>query len=116
MEIRANVGELKFNDQGLIPVIVQSAASKQVLMMAWMNLDSLTKTIESGETIFWSRSRQQLWHKGSTSGNTQSVLSISSDCDNDTLLISVLEHGPACHTGSHTCFESVHTQLFGDES
>jgi phosphoribosyl-AMP cyclohydrolase len=99
------LGELKFNEEGLIPAIVQSATSKSVLMMAWMNRESLNRTFQSGETVFWSRSRQELWHKGATSGNTQSVREISADCDGDTLLILVDEHGPACHTDAESCFD-----------
>lgn len=97
---------LVFNEQGLIPAIVQSQSTGRVLMLAWMNSSSLAKTIESGETVFWSRSRSEFWHKGATSGNTQSVVSIESDCDSDALLIKVEENGPACHTGSESCFDS----------
>jgi phosphoribosyl-AMP cyclohydrolase len=96
---------LAFNEHGLIPAIVQSQTTGRVLMMAWMNSESLQKTIELGETVFWSRSRSELWHKGATSGNTQSVVSIESDCDSDALLIKVIENGPACHTGSESCFD-----------
>ena len=95
---------LKFNEQGLIPAIVQDVATKDVLMMAWMNAESLAMTHERGETVFWSRSRQEFWHKGATSGNTQKVVEISVDCDFDTLLILVEPAGPACHTGARTCF------------
>jgi phosphoribosyl-AMP cyclohydrolase len=98
---------LVFNDQGLIPAVVQSSSSKKVLMVAWMSEQSLRETISKGETVFWSRSRQELWHKGASSGNTQTVLNIQRDCDADTLLITVEEHGPACHTGSETCFDNV---------
>jgi len=107
------LGELKFNEEGLIPAIVQSVSSKSVLMMAWMNRESLTRTFQSGETVFWSRSRQELWHKGFTSGNTQSVRVMSADCDGDTLLILVDEHGPACHTGLDSCFNNVEPIVFG---
>jgi phosphoribosyl-AMP cyclohydrolase len=96
---------LNYNDDGLIAAIVQSATSNRVLMMAWMNAESLSRTIELGETVFWSRSRQEYWHKGETSGNTQEVVSIEADCDSDALLIKVIEHGPACHTGSESCFD-----------
>jgi phosphoribosyl-ATP pyrophosphohydrolase/phosphoribosyl-AMP cyclohydrolase len=89
---------------GLIPAIVQDAGNKDVLMLAYMNAESLQKTIESGETWFWSRSRQELWHKGATSGNTQKVAEIRYDCDGDTLLVLVEPAGPACHTGNTTCF------------
>ena len=96
--------ELKFDSSGLITTVVQDAATKDVLMVAWMNAESLKKTIENGETWFWSRSRQELWHKGATSGNTQKVIEICYDCDNDTLLVLVEPAGPACHTGERSCF------------
>jgi phosphoribosyl-AMP cyclohydrolase len=95
---------LKFDEDGLIPAIVQDAESKAVLMMAWMNAESLKLTQERGETVFWSRSRGEIWHKGATSGNTQQVISISVDCDADVLLIQVKPSGPACHTGETSCF------------
>ncbi|MBN1452202.1 MAG: phosphoribosyl-AMP cyclohydrolase [Anaerolineales bacterium] len=95
---------IKFNSNGLIPAVVQDAATKDVLMVAWMNAESLQKTVESGETWFWSRSRRELWHKGATSGNTQKVVEIRYDCDGDTLLVLVEPAGPACHTGERTCF------------
>ncbi len=95
---------LKWNNAGLIPAIVQDAQSGQVLMLAWMNRESLRRTIAGGETWFWSRSRQELWHKGATSGNTQSVTDIYYDCDADTLLVKVIPAGPACHTGAQSCF------------
>ena len=97
---------VKFDSQGLIPVVVQEASTGNVLMLAYMNSESLAKTVETGETWFWSRSRQSLWHKGETSGNTQRVVSISIDCDGDTLLVKVDPRGPACHTGEQTCFFS----------
>ena len=96
--------QLKFNSDGLIPAIIQDAATKKVLTLAYMNEESLQKTIESGETWFYSRSRQELWHKGSTSGNTQSVQSITYDCDQDALVVLVDPKGPACHNGTTTCF------------
>ena len=96
--------ELKFNSNGLIPAIVQDHISKKVLMLAYMNKESLEITIKEGKTCFYSRSRQCLWRKGETSGNTQQVVSIRTDCDRDTLLIDVIKAGPACHTGSETCF------------
>ena len=95
---------LKYDGHGLIPAIVQDAQSKDVLMLAYMNADSLQRTIQNGETWFWSRSRQELWHKGATSGNTQKVVEIRYDCDGDTLLVLVEPAGPACHTGNTTCF------------
>ncbi|WP_296631689.1 phosphoribosyl-AMP cyclohydrolase [Rhodoluna sp.] len=96
-----------YNQSGLIPAIVQSAESKRVLMMAWMNQESLLKTIELGETVFYSRSRNALWHKGETSGNVQKVVSIEVDCDSDALLIQVHETGPACHNGTESCFDTA---------
>ena len=95
---------LKFDLQGLIPTVVQDANTKDILMVAWMNAESLQKTIESNETWFWSRSRQELWHKGATSGSIQKVVEIRYDCDGDTLLVLVEPAGPACHTGNQTCF------------
>ncbi len=88
----------------LIPAIVQEASTGEVLMLAYMNKDSLRKTLESGYTWFWSRSRQELWNKGATSGHLQRVLEIKGDCDDDTLLIKVEQTGGACHTGNHSCF------------
>jgi phosphoribosyl-ATP pyrophosphohydrolase/phosphoribosyl-AMP cyclohydrolase len=96
--------ELKFDANGLIPAVVQDAASREVLMVAWMNAEALQKTLASGETWFWSRSRQELWHKGGTSGNIQKVSELRYDCDGDTLLLLVQPAGPACHTGENTCF------------
>ncbi len=95
---------LKFDQQGLITAVIQDANSKDVLMVAWMNAEALQRTIASGETWFWSRSRQELWHKGGTSGNIQTVQEIRYDCDADTLLVLVNPAGPACHTGETTCF------------
>ena len=98
------LSSLVYNEAGLIPVIVQDADTKQVLMMAWMNEESLRRTLELGETVFWSRSRQEFWHKGATSGNTQRVVELRADCDGDTLLVLVEPAGPACHTGAVSCF------------
>jgi phosphoribosyl-AMP cyclohydrolase len=98
---------LKYNPNGLITTVIQDAASKDVLMVAWMNEESLQRTIDSGETWFWSRSRQELWHKGATSGNTQKVVEIRCDCDGDTLLVMVMPAGPACHKGEQSCFYRV---------
>ena len=95
---------LHFDAQGLIPAIVQDSAGGQVLMMAWMNRESLQRTLATGETVFWSRSRQEYWHKGASSGNTQSVVELRVDCDGETLLILVDPAGPACHTGETSCF------------
>jgi phosphoribosyl-AMP cyclohydrolase len=96
--------DLKWNDDGLIPAIVQDAETGQVLMMAWMNAESLRLTRQKGQTHFWSRSRRELWHKGATSGNVQEVVGIWADCDGDTLLVKVHPAGPACHTGEVSCF------------
>jgi phosphoribosyl-AMP cyclohydrolase / phosphoribosyl-ATP pyrophosphohydrolase len=98
------LSEIKFDTNGLIPAIVQHMETKEVLMLAYMNTESLRLTLQRGETYFWSRSRRELWHKGETSGNTQKVLEIFVDCDTDTLLIQVQPSGPACHTGEQTCF------------
>jgi phosphoribosyl-AMP cyclohydrolase len=96
--------ELKLDSNGLIPAVVQDNSSNAVLMVAWMNMDALQLTLETGETHFWSRSRDELWHKGATSGNFMHVQEILVDCDADTLLVRVDPAGPACHTGSITCF------------
>lgn len=95
---------LKYNSDGLVPCIVQDADTLDVLMMAWMSEESLRQTLELKETVFWSRSRQELWHKGETSGNTQKLQKLLYDCDADTLLALVKPEGPACHTGNRTCF------------
>jgi phosphoribosyl-AMP cyclohydrolase len=96
--------KLKFDTNGLIPAIIQDQGSGRVLMMAWMNRESLEKTIATGKTHFWSRSRQKFWMKGESSGHTQSVKDISFDCDGDTLLIQVEQIGAACHEGYRSCF------------
>jgi phosphoribosyl-AMP cyclohydrolase len=95
---------VKFDGEGLVPAIVQDNATGQVLMMAWMNCKSLRRTLTLGETVFWSRSRQEFWHKGATSGNVQRVVDLRIDCDGDTLLVKVDPAGPACHTGAVSCF------------
>ncbi|WP_313892995.1 bifunctional phosphoribosyl-AMP cyclohydrolase/phosphoribosyl-ATP diphosphatase HisIE [Psychrobacillus sp.] len=97
---------LQFDDKGLIPVIVQHAITREVLTLAYMNEESYKKTVETKETWFFSRSRQELWHKGATSGNKQQVVSIRTDCDSDALVVEVLPNGPACHTGEETCFHN----------
>ena len=96
--------ELKYDDQGLIPAIIQDDQTGEVLMMAYMNQTSLTKTLETGKTHFWSRSRQAYWMKGESSGHTQDVVGVYTDCDVDTVLIRVRQHGAACHEGYRNCF------------
>lgn len=103
---------LMFDDRDLLPAIVQHAQTGEVLTLAYVNAESLKKTIETGETWFWSRSRKELWHKGATSGNTQRVKAIHQDCDSDALVIFVEPSGPACHTGKPTCF---YRDLGGEE-
>ncbi len=95
---------LQFDDKGLIPAIVQDASTGEVLMLAYMNAESLRRTLESGQVWFYSRSRQELWHKGATSGNFLNVKAILKDCDEDALVVKVEPEGPACHTGNRSCF------------
>ena len=101
-----NIEELKFDEKGLIPAIVVDAATKRVLTLAYMNEESLRISMEKGLTCFWSRSRQELWLKGETSGNFQHIVSITADCDKDALVVTVEPDGPACHTGTFSCFEN----------
>lgn len=96
--------DLTYDSRGLIPAVVQDAASGEVLMVAWMNAEALRRTRQSGQAHFWSRSRGELWRKGATSGNTLEVKEIQVDCDGDTLLLQVEAAGPACHTGARSCF------------
>jgi len=100
-----NTTDLKFDEQGLIPAIVQDASTREVLTLAYMNRESLARTIETRETWFWSRSRNELWHKGETSGNTQQVIDLVADCDGDAIVVLVKPSGPACHTGARSCFD-----------
>jgi phosphoribosyl-AMP cyclohydrolase len=106
----ADISGLKFDDRGLIPAIVQHADTGQVLMLAWMNAEAIQRTIKTGQTFFWSRSRQELWHKGATSGNVQTVSGMFYDCDADSILVLVRPAGAACHTGNETCFYRSITQ------
>jgi phosphoribosyl-ATP pyrophosphohydrolase/phosphoribosyl-AMP cyclohydrolase len=99
--------DVRWDERGLVPTVVVDAATGGVLMVAYMNAESLRLTQETGETWFWSRSRGELWHKGATSGNTQEVVSVALDCDGDTLLVRVRPRGPACHTGTQTCFDGA---------
>lgn len=101
-----NIDDIKFDERGLVPAIVQHATTREVLTLAYMNRESLAKTIETNETWFWSRSRGELWHKGETSGNTQQVVSLTLDCDRDAIVLLVDPSGPACHTGATSCFET----------
>jgi len=96
--------EIKYDASGLVPAIVQDSSTNEILMLAYMNAESLALTLSTGETHFWSRSRQELWHKGATSGNIQEVVEVRVDCDADTLLILVNPAGAACHTGNRSCF------------
>lgn len=96
--------QIKYDQQGLIPCVVQNVEDKQVLMVAWMNTEALNLTQETGQVHFWSRSREEIWRKGATSGNTLQVVEIWADCDSDTLLIKAIPAGPACHTGEISCF------------
>jgi len=97
--------EIRFDERGLVPAIVQNAATREVLTLAYMNRESLQRTIETKQTWFWSRSRNELWHKGATSGNTQDVVSLALDCDRDAIIVLVNPAGPACHTGAVSCFD-----------
>lgn len=99
-----SIGQVKFNDAGLVPAIVQDADNGDVLMMAWMNAESLKDTLRTGKTHFYSRSRQKYWMKGESSGHTQEVVSVHVDCDADTLLIKARQNGAACHEGYRSCF------------
>jgi phosphoribosyl-ATP pyrophosphohydrolase/phosphoribosyl-AMP cyclohydrolase len=101
------LARVRFDEHGLVPAVVQDAASGRVLTVAYMNRESLTRTLATGQTWFWSRSRGELWHKGATSGNTQSVRSVLLDCDGDALVVTVDPAGPACHTGARDCFSDV---------
>ena len=101
------IDELKFDEKGLIPAVVVDAATKKVLTVAYMNRESLEISMKEGTTCFWSRSRQELWRKGETSGNKQHIVSITADCDKDALTVSVYKDGPACHLGTDSCFNNV---------
>lgn len=111
-EITEVLSQLKFDDQGLIPAIVQDAATGRVLTLAYMNRETVQLSLKEQQTWFWSRSRQKMWHKGETSGNTQQILRAQADCDGDALLVVVQPHGPACHTGKDSCFFN---DVFGAE-
>jgi phosphoribosyl-ATP pyrophosphohydrolase/phosphoribosyl-AMP cyclohydrolase len=105
--MKTTIDDMMFDERGLVPAVVQDAQTRGVLMLAYMNAESLKRTLETGETWFWSRSRAQLWHKGETSGNTQRVADVLLDCDGDALVVRVEPAGPACHTGQTSCFHNV---------
>lgn len=102
----AVAGRLRRNDQGLVPAVVQQHDTGEVLMLGWMDDEALRRTLTTGRGTYWSRSRQEYWVKGETSGHTQRVVEVRLDCDGDTLLVKVDQHGPACHTGDRTCFDA----------
>ena len=102
--MQIDISKIKFDSRGLVPAVVVDVRTNDVVMLAYMNEESLLKTLETGYTWFWSRSRQELWRKGETSGNVQHVVSITADCDGDALVVEVVKDGPACHTGSESCF------------
>ncbi|RBP91403.1 phosphoribosyl-ATP pyrophosphatase /phosphoribosyl-AMP cyclohydrolase [Cytobacillus firmus] len=108
-----NIESVKFDEKGLIPAIVQDMKTKEVLTLAYMNRESLLKSAETGETWFFSRSRKELWHKGATSGNTQKIVEMKLDCDQDAIVVLVEPAGPACHNGTFSCFEE---RVYGEES
>ena len=105
--MQIDFSKIKFDEKGLVPAVVQDVSTNAVVMLAYMNGESLARTIETGYTWFWSRSRQELWNKGATSGNLQKVVNISYDCDGDSLLVQVEQTGVACHTGEYSCFHNL---------
>jgi phosphoribosyl-AMP cyclohydrolase len=113
MQISPFVDSLSFDGQGLIPVVVQQVETREVLMVAWMNSEAIIQTLETGFGTYWSRSRNEIWVKGDTSGNTQRVISLAKDCDADTLLLTVDQFGNACHSGDRTCFDAEVIHLEG---
>lgn len=102
--MHAGVEDVRFNDDGLVPVVAQDVETRQVLMLAWMDAEALRRTLASGRATYWSRSRNEYWVKGDTSGHIQQVQSVALDCDGDALLLTVVQTGPACHTGATSCF------------
>jgi len=104
-----DIDKVKFDERGLVPAIIQDAQTREVLTLAYMNRESLQRTLETNETWLWSRSRNELWHKGETSGNTQEVIDVKIDCDGDALVVRVKPAGPACHTGARSCFADDET-------
>jgi phosphoribosyl-AMP cyclohydrolase len=108
------LARVKFDDKGLLPAIIQEESTKQVLMLGYMDAEALRRTLTSGRVTFWSRSRQEYWRKGDTSGNVQHVRGAALDCDGDTLLVTVHQVGPACHTGAHACFDVDPLEVTGE--
>jgi phosphoribosyl-ATP pyrophosphohydrolase/phosphoribosyl-AMP cyclohydrolase len=105
--MKTAIDKIRYDEKGLVPAVVQDAVTGEVLTLAYMNAESLRRTLEERETWFWSRSRSELWHKGATSGNTQRVIEIRPDCDNDAVVVKVVPSGPACHTGKTSCFHGT---------
>jgi len=105
MNVEAILERVSFKDHGLLPAIIQEQSSRDVLMLGYMDAEALRRTLTEGRVTFWSRSRQEYWRKGDTSGHIQLVKGAALDCDGDTLLVTVEQHGPACHTGAHACFD-----------
>ena len=105
MNVETILERVSFKDDGLLPAIIQEQSSKDVLMLGYMDAEALRRTLTEGRVTFWSRSRKEYWRKGDTSGNIQLVKGAALDCDGDTLLVTVEQHGPACHTGAHSCFD-----------
>jgi phosphoribosyl-AMP cyclohydrolase len=109
--IAALIAQTRFNEQGLVPAIAQDARDARVLMLAWMNREALRLTLTTKDVTYWSRSRNELWRKGANSGHTQRLKSLKLDCDGDTILLQVVQIGPACHTGTPTCFDDPTREL-----
>ena len=104
--VEERIARVRFDDRGLVAAIVQQWDTREVLMLAWMDAEALRRALTTGRVTFWSRSRQEYWRKGDTSGNTQHVRGARLDCDGDVVLLEVEQHGPACHTGTRTCFDA----------
>ncbi|WP_307365878.1 phosphoribosyl-AMP cyclohydrolase [Microbacterium sp. W4I4] len=113
--VENEIARVVWNDAGLAPVIVQQHDTLEVLMLAWMNDEALRRTLTGGRAVYWSRSRQEYWRKGDTSGNTQRVHGVAVDCDGDAILLTVHQDGPACHTGTRTCFDGRELTVTGSE-
>lgn len=111
MNASVDLAKIKFNENGLVPAIAQNADSGEVLMLAWMSAETIELTLKTGEAHYFSRSRNEIWHKGATSGNVQVVKEIAIDCDGDTLLLQIHPAGPACHTGAESCFDTFRVRL-----